>query len=175
LNDQEVERLAAVCGDVGDAALLRAPQSKDEKYIQVRRSRLVVPPTLITHGPANSWLSGERALVHFPQGEINATVTHTGCTEVRDEVNLFRVVLAVAFSDAIITSRKDDADALRTEPCERVAQCPLIFWRDLLLLVAIRYADCLRDVWRTEYVVEPLEVHVARAWLFVEQPLFLTL
>jgi hypothetical protein len=35
----------------------------------------------------------------------------------------------------------------------------------LLLLVTIRYADCLWDIWLTEHIVEPLEARVARARL----------
>jgi hypothetical protein len=74
-------------------------------------SHPVVPPTLVTHGPAKPWLSGEQALVYFPQGEINAT--HTECREVGDELDLLSVV---PFADAVIASREEDADTPRTEP-----------------------------------------------------------
>ena len=121
-----------------------------------------MPPTLVTYGPANPWLSD--ALL--TKERWNAT--RTGCRERGAEFDISsRAVLTFTTADTVVAGRDEEAEALRTELCEQVAQGRHILRRENIFIRTIRYAYCLRKFIfiQTEHVFETLEVRVSKLCL----------
>ena len=63
---------------------------------------------------------------------------------------------AFPIAKTIVAAREDDVGANQTELGEQVAQAHRTLQRDIILVVSIRNADCLRDVRLADHIVEPL-------------------